>query len=291
MILVLGNFAGVFSNVCKLLQWSLCSKEKDTLLFYYTNKFQHNDSFRVLPFRDYEADRYRICFYNVFEFPQGCSLDTFLEPHTFEMGYPQIEKENLPPCLQSYESGFVFCSPRVYKDPQFPLIRKLYHEHMERRLPFTTTMKNYLVPELFLLQKIQKEGKRILAVFLRSTCHFEGYSVDNVFDELKTTMKDYDYVLPITQIRPFFERVRNEFQDKCICLPRTYLPGDTDWTVQVLPDEEFAHEFRNVIADVYLASQCDFILGGSSNMMLGALFMNPTVPFKLFQELEHRNGL
>ena len=291
MILVLGNFAGVFSNLCKLLQWSLCKKENDTILFYYTNKFQHNDFFHVVPYHDYETDRHRIFFYKVFEFPKGCSFDTFVEPHTFEMGYPQIEKETLPPCLQSYESGFVFCSPRVYKDPEFPQIRKLYHEHFQRRLPFTSEMKEFLRPELFLLTKIQTEGKRVLAVFLRSTCHFEGYNVENVFDELKRTMKDYDYVLPITQIRPFLERVRNEFQEKCICFPRTYLPGDTDWTVQVLDDEEFFLEFRNVIADVYLASQCDFILGGSSNMMLGALFMNPTVPFKLFKELEDRNGL
>jgi hypothetical protein len=290
MIVVLGNFAGVFSNVCKFLTWSLVLKESDTILFYYTNKGAQNDSIRALPFQNYEDDTKRIFFYKYFEYPPNCSLETFFKRDTFEMGYPIIPKESLPLYLQHYENGFIFCSPSVYTDPSFPFIRNLYNSHIEKRLHFTPSMKAFLQPELNTLQSIQSQGKKILAVFLRSTCHFTSYNINAVFQEIEEVLENYDYILTITQVRPFLDRILQQFGDKCIRLPRNYLSDDVDWTTQNFTDKEFEEEFRNAIADVYLASQCDFIMGGASNMFMGALFFNPNVPYKVFKELKEKTG-
>lgn len=292
MIYILGNFAGVFSNVCKFLLWSILLKEEDTLLFYYTNKGLQNDNHRVLPYHEYEKELGRIFFYKYFEFPKGHAIDSFLSLSSFEMNYPSIQSSNLPTCLQPYPNGFVFCSPNVYKDPHFSEIRKLFHEHIQRRLQFTESFRNVIEEEAEPIRRLQAQGKKILAVFLRSTSHFQHYNTTAVFEEIQEVMKDYDYILPITQIGPFLKQTYDMFGERCIVFKdRIYFSEDKDWIQRLYTDEEFEVEFKNAILDVYLASQCDFIMGGSSNMFLGALFFNPTVPYKMFQELKGKDGM
>lgn len=288
MILILGNFAGVFSNLMKLLSWSIKLNDQDKILFYYTNKAEH-DNPRRLPFNDYEEDLSRIFFYKYFEYPSGCILDTFRQGTQFEMGYPEIPKESLPSFLQGYTNGFVFCSFKLFNDPSFSEIRHFYHKHMEKQLQFTFLMNTYIHKDLSIIRNLQEQGKRILAVFIRCTAHFVSYDVDKVFEEIKEVADQYDYILPITQIAPFFQKALSIFGDKCLVFPRKYLEGNVDWC-RPMSDEEFEEEFCSAVRDVYLASQCDFILGGSSNMLLGALFWNPHVPFKIFKELSQKNG-
>jgi hypothetical protein len=290
MILVLGNFAGVFSNLCKLLTWSLILKDSDSILFYYTNKGNENDNVRVLPFQNYGEDTKRIFFYKYFEYPEGCSLESFYERDRFEMGYPSISNEALPSFLQKYPGGFFFCNPKLYLDPDFPAIRHLYNAHLQKRLRFTESMKAYIEKDLSVIRGVQQQGKKVLAVFLRSTCHFRNYNVDAVFSELRYVMKDYDYIYPVTQIGAFLQRCIQEFGNKTLVFERRYLNQDVDWT-RPMSDEDFELEFRDAIADVYMASQCDFIMGGSSNMFLGALFFNSQIPFQLFAELADKEGL
>lgn len=288
MILVLGNFAGVFSNIIKLLSWSIQAKDSDIILFYYANK-SNNDDWRIMPFQNYEQDLHRIFFYKYFQIPQECSLQTFLQAHKFEMGYPAIPFEELPSFLQPYKNGFISCSAKLFSDPNLPKIREFYHILMKKRLQFTPFMEDYMKEDLTIIKELQQQGKRILAVFIRCTLHFVSYDVDKVFEEIKSVAKDYDYILPITQIGPFFNYAKTLFGDKCISFPRHYLAQNMDWT-RPMSDVEFEDEFRSAIRDVYLASQCDFVLGGSSNMFLGALFWNPIVPYKIFDELVNKNG-
>lgn len=288
MILVLGNFAGVFSNLIKLLCWSIKCKEEDQILFYYTNKPDNND-WRILPFQEYQHDLNKIFFYKYFEYPEGCSVETFMKVNQFEMGFPEIESSALPSFLQSYKNAFIPCSAKLFQDPQFPDIREYYSAHISKRLRFTPLMKNYMDEDLSVIRDYQAHGKRILAVFIRWTNHFGSYSIDSLFEEIQTTAKDYDYVLPITQIGPFFLKAQSLFGEKCLTFNRRYLADNVDWC-RAMSDEEYEEEFRSAIKDVYLASQCDFVLGGSSNLFLGALLWNPTVPYKVFDELQHKNG-
>lgn len=275
MILVLGNFAGVFSNLLKLVNWSFHCKDEDLILFYYTNKKEYNEDSFSVPFLSYGGDLSRIIFYKYFQYPTDCSLETFLEVSDLQMGYPPAS---------------VFTpSISMYFEPTFPEVRQLYYQHINKRLIFTPYMNSILEKELSVLGEYQKAGKKIMAVFLRFTGFLNevnplesSFSIDNYFQELHSMMKDYDYILPITQIRPFFEKTKQEFQEKCISFPRDYLDQNEDWK-KVVSDEEFEEEFKLAIQDVYLASQCDFIVGRPSNMLLGSLFFNPNVPFYIVQ--------
>ena len=49
-----------------------------------------------------------------------------------------------------------------------------------------------------------------------------------------------------------------------------------------MTDEEYAIEYQNAFLDVILSSKSDFIIGGSSNMYLAALLMNPSLSHDLF---------
>jgi hypothetical protein len=51
-----------------------------------------------------------------------------------------------------------------------------------------------------------------------------------------------------------------------------------------MTDSDYSFEFKNAFFDVILASKSDFLIAGSSNMLLGALLMNPTLEFKLFSK-------
>jgi hypothetical protein len=148
-------------------------------------------------------------------------------------------------------------------------------------------MEEVFEDELSILRMLQGEGKRILAVFIRTTVHYNGYNVQNVLDEIYEIQEEYDYILPITQVKPFYNQLIETYGKKCICLARNRVDFDQDWWSNTT-DEPFEDEFRMCIADVYLASQCDFLISGASNMFLGSLFFNPSVPFKLYKELETR---
>ncbi len=288
MIVVIGNFAGVFSNIIKLLCWSIKLDKGDKLLFYYTNKADNNSP-HIPPFQDYQKDISRIFFYKYIQFPEDCTLDTFMKVNKFDLGFPEIQKEALPPFLQNYSNGFIPCSAALYKDPHFPQIREFYNYHLKKQLRFTPLMSSFLEKDLSIIQGIQRQGKRVLAVFIRWTKHFGSYDPNELFREVKDVIDQYDYILPITQIGPFFQETVRLFGDKCIQFERKYLDGNVDWC-RPMSDDEYEDEFRCAIRDVYLASQCDFVLGGSSNLFLGALLWNTNVPFKVFDELSNKNG-
>jgi hypothetical protein len=286
MILVLGNFAGVFSNLCKLLNWSLLLDKSDTILFYYANKFKDNQDPTVPPFENYEADLSRIFFYKYFDYPNGCNHTSFLQKTRFELTYPKIEKEALPTCLQAYPNAYIYTNPKVYFDPNFPEIRKLYAKHLSERLQFTPYMKSFFEDELAMIQMIQAEGKTVLAVMIRSTVHYpEGCNIQSILNEIDELQVNYDFILPLTQVKPFYNTLLEKYGRKCICLSRNRVDQDQDWWFNTT-DDPFEDEFRMAIADVYLASQCDCIVSGASNMLLGALFFHATVPFKIYKELE-----
>jgi len=290
MILVLGNFAGVFANLLKLVTWSILKNDDDTILFYYTNKKSNNLNPRVLPWQNFQQDIHRIFFYKYFQFPKECSYESFHTMNQFELGWPTIQNEILPEFLHNYPNGFIPCTTSLYKDTNLPLIRHYFHTHFEKRLSFTPYMNSLLEPELDTFLSLQKNGKRILAVFLRCSSHFTSeVRLDEMFHEIKEKAKEFDYLFPVTQIKPFMDTCIHLFGEKCIRFSRPYLNENIEAPIDV-SDEIFEEEFQCCVRDVYLASKCDFILGGSSNMFIGALLWNPTVPYKLFDELRTNNG-
>lgn len=288
MILLLGNFAGVFSNILKMLTWAVASSGTYTMLFYYRNKGGHNDDASVIPFTGHPYDSIdKNIFYKYFRYPDCVSEKTFLYCNDFNMGFPPgMLVGELPACMSNWPSLGIYSNPAFYRDPHLPEIRSLYHTHCQKYLRFTPWFEEEIQKENSILQSYRSQGKRILAVFLRSTIHYKGFNIYNIIDEIQKDLVNYDYVLPFTQVEPFFELCKQRFQEKCICLPRDRLSSDRDWEKNVT-DEQFEKEVKMSIIDVYLASQCDHVMSGASNMFLGCIFFNPTITFTLYDELKN----
>lgn len=60
-----------------------------------------------------------------------------------------------------------------------------------------------------------------------------------------------------------------------------------DWNEKKL---SFKDEYKLIIIDSLLLSKCDYIMGGSSNIFLGTLFINNNVDFKIFNVLKNLYG-
>lgn len=60
-----------------------------------------------------------------------------------------------------------------------------------------------------------------------------------------------------------------------------------DWNEKKLPLKD---EYKNIIIDSLLLSKCDYLMGGTSNIFLGTLFINNSVDFKIFNVLKNLYG-
>lgn len=287
MIHLLGNFAGVFSNIIKMLTWAIAYNDTAIILFYYRNKGSHNDNPQIVPFVGNPHDSLdKNIFYKFFQYSDCSSSNSFLYIDQFTMGFPggMIEGQ-VPTCMVNWPGLGIYSNPAFYRDPNLPEIRALYHKYCQKYLRFTPWFREEIEKENSMLQFHRSQGKRILAVFIRSTIHYQGFNVMNIINEIQKELIHYDYVLPFTQVEPFFELCKQAFQEKCICLSRQRLSSDRDWEKNV-SDGQFEKEVQMSITDVYLASQCDHVMSGASNMFLGCLFFNPTIPFTLYDELK-----
>jgi hypothetical protein len=296
--IVLHNFAGAGCNLIKYLTWTLLFDQNPAIqiMFYYRNKKALNDCWKTIFLETFEDMIQNNLFYKLFEYPSGQSEASFHEGVPIVLSFPSnIPIDMLPPCMQNYPIMFPtnihgatmdvnFTSFRkFYSDPLLPEIRLAYFNQIRKNMQFRPWLQEEIQKELQLIQDIQKQGKTVLAVFLRFTNHYKGepYKVQAILDEINTYAKNYDHILVTTQVQPAFDLFQQYFGSKVIAFSRKRLPGDEDWKKDV-SDSEFEDEVKMAIIDSYLMSQCNFVLSGMSNMLLLSLFFNPHIPFALY---------
>ena len=307
MKLLLGNYGGTFCNTQKYLLWCLVKKEEDTILFFYANKADHTHP-NMLPFdpnKFYTAEEQdRNIFYKFFEYPQGMNKTDILKLDVFEMNYPcfldksTYEKYGLNPFPESFslhENNFIFTT-KLFSDPNIQLYRNLFNTLWKKHLIPTPYLQDRIDSTLKCVTDLQKQGKRILATFIRTPWHFthttekKGYEFNDLLNEIIEEMKEYDYLLPITQVGPYYDILIKQFPTNMIKLDRIRLPEMADWVHQNLNDLQFENEVKTAIIDVYLASHCDTVAGGSSNLFISTLLLNPHNNFKIFKCLEGKDS-
>jgi hypothetical protein len=86
----------------------------------------------------------------------------------------------------------------------------------------------------------------------------------------------------------FIEHIRNSYPGRrVLSVPQKRTNGNDDW-----PDKgnSPSEETLYAVTDAMLLSQCDFILGGTSNLFLYALCNNPNLPFDMIPYLAGRDG-
>jgi hypothetical protein len=303
--LVLHNFAGAGCNLVKYLTWTLLYSKDPTVkvLFYYRNKrfpYDANDNPNVFYIETFEDLVEKNLFYKLFQYPAGCSDNSFTKDAKFTLSHPtEYPVALLPPCFTNFPTLFPSCvkdgkvclifgaQRALYRDPLLPEIRQAFYEQIQKNLQFQPSFQQEIQKELQVIQDIQKSGKKVLASFVRFSSFYKGpsFEIEDVIKEIGSHLQSYDYLFVTTQVDPTFQLVKERFGDKVISFERKRLQGDVDWEKNI-SDEAFEKEVKMAIIDSYLMSQCDAILSGMSNMFLMSIFFNPTVPFTLFETIK-----
>jgi hypothetical protein len=297
-MLILINIAGFFSNFFKVLNWELLNNNNNIIIPYFISrsiKYISLDFTNYIDRTIYENSEniWEKMFYPIREYNK---IDLLDKNNIFTYDFPSNCQNMYPYPLNNIRNGYIFCEYAIYNHPLLPQIRQLYHE-CYNKFKWTPYLKNHIENNI----KLIPNPKKTVAVFLRCTIHYNGIKeyLKNTIDELKVIMQNYDKLFLVTMIKEVIKELTDVFGDKIILLQDKNMVDtlNHDWSgvfvdnkYTPLEIDDYAKECVQCFTDVYLASTCDYILGGSSNMFLGALIINPTVKFKILDVFNNVNG-
>ena len=283
MIIII-NFAGFFSNYLKALSWRICSNNEEKVVPYYLDrglKFITVPSHTYLDKNIYndKENIWEVMFEPFNTYTKAELNDT---NNTHVMNYPN----NWPhPLNQMY----MFGNYKLYYSEHFNKIRYMYNDVI-KEMKLTPFLRDYVEKA----KTVLKNPENTIAVFIRGPAHFfrNNYTyIDHIISELDILIKEnnYEHIFLVTMIDIFYAKVVEKFKEKVIVVEdKRYTSVDKDWG-----DKDWDHgsnsylqESLDSYTEVYIASQCKFVIGGASNMLLGCLFMNPNINFKLFDCLQ-----
>ena len=99
----------------------------------------------------------------------------------------------------------------------------------------------------------------------------------------------YDKIFVACDIQHFIDLMVNKFgEDKIIFTKYNRIQNlNGDWVGKNLPLKD---EYFLILSDALLLSKCNLLMGGSSNIFLGTLFINNKINFKVFNALKETYG-
>lgn len=295
MNVIAGNCAGVFSGFLLQLAWmeTVEKSNGEINLSLHTRNKTHCPGSSYSNYRWLESSEVNN-FDEVLE--KNVLLDCFelneylTREYTNEFTYFEAYPADIKSQLKYYPEDTLKYDGRGSKKEQY-----VDTENLTRtRLALNHQWNKFKLIDHF-NQKVKEEeklieGKKVMSIMLRHSGHYQGVSnvVEHAIESVKTKIDDYDAVLLTTVIQPFVDEFKKVFGDRCICAERPRFSLDIDWrggrpsNQESMTDEEYLIEYQNAFLDVILSSKSDFILGGSSNMFLAALCMNPNISYDLF---------
>jgi hypothetical protein len=289
-MIVLINRSGFFSNYIKFLSWNLTHGVDNKIVFHFIDRGVY------IIDRVHDIDRTIYDKQNIWEWMfhpvHKYTIEELKDTNNrFETYFPN---SNYPWPLTDIRDGFV-CNVGIYSSPEFPLIRQLFNNEVNK-LVWTSVLNTHMDKE----KKVLINPDKTIAVFIRFANHYNSINSDifkeeifvKLMDEIDFLMKEkgLEYLYLVTMVDVVFDKITERFGDKVIITKnKRYVDINDDWSKDETID--YQNECVTCFTEVYLASLCKFIIGGSSNMVLGSLFMNPSVEFKLFDALKHYDGL
>lgn len=289
---IVGNAAGAFSSILKYFSWLEIEKCNDiSVYFHWQNKTKY-DGNAVL---SYPLQRYNE---NIIE------NNIFQEIFSFNEKNCDFYKKNFghdTVYAECYPANFNFKFPPSLKyEGKGAYIAQYREDISSTRLAFNDQWKKFNFSERlqkkYALEKIES-NKKILCVMLRCSAHYFGlFNMDSIISDIKSTMEkeECEQLYVMTQVNPFLNKIVDYFGNHiCIIPNRTRNETDSDWNGGKnipMTDVEFLKETEESIIDVLNASNCTHIIGGASNMLLGALCFNPKINFTIFNAVSDRNG-
>tara|TARA_Y100000590_G_C15574686_1_gene959972 strand:+ start:140 stop:1042 length:903 start_codon:yes stop_codon:yes gene_type:complete len=299
-MIILTNCCGFFSNFFKVLNWELENKDDKVIVPYFISR----STTLLIGAQPWNMDKtiypekeniWELMFCPIREYNK---IELNDNKNIFTWDYPKNDdwESRFPSPLNQIKWGYIFCDASIYSNPLFSEIRKVYH-NCYKKFIWTSYLKEHIESNL----KIISNPEKTVAVFIRSGQHFNKYNyIEDIIEELKVVMKNYDKLFLVTTVMPFIEKITTVFGDKvCFLSDKNMTKNDNDdWgcyrtnpnSPWIMKNIDYKKECIQCFTDVYLASTCDKILGGSSNMFLGALIINPSIKFKILDVFKNING-
>ena len=302
--IIVGNGCGVFAAFLNFFSWMSVSDYNDIdVSLHVCNKTHDWNNQLTTPEEPYirssQFDRELL--------KKNVLTDIFVSGDLVKREYPEqfIFLEHFPELfyrsLEYYPRDILKYSGKggmtqVYQDTShLELNRKAFNDQWNK-LSYTKQFGKRVAAEEKLI-----EGKKVLAVMLRTIYHYVDPSTGQVATEdvapvfiegaiknVRQRMGDYDSVLLTTQNQPYVDAFTKEFGEDCIFTERPRFEDFNDWRgigkdAYELTDEQYKAEVENCLLDVILTSKSNHILGTCSNMFLGALSMNTENTCELIQ--------
>ena len=239
----------------------------------------------------------------LFEQPLITSNDTTnrdLTVHHFRYYHKQYYNDitNVIPSYHTYNGTF-WNTPKIFFDNSFQNIRDEYNKAW-----FKIKIKNHVDESVN--QYLNSFGKKTLGVSVRIPLHYtfdrpEGlpvsakirpedfYEIISTEIEKEFHLNGYDKIFVACDIQHFIDLMIEKFgTDKIIFTKYNRINSlNDDWEVKRLSLQE---EYFNILVDALLLTKCNLLMGGSSNIFVGCLFINNELPYKIFDTLSDVYG-
>lgn len=225
--------------------------------------------------------------------------DIILFHYRFYHGeYKHSNIESILPNYDKYKGKF-WNNPKIFKDEDFQILRNEYNKAWNH-----IKVKDHVIKNV---EGYKKDfGNKTLGVTVRIPLHYtynepEGDAIskrmspetyyDNIYKEIEDEFNNngYDKIFVACDVEYFINLMIDKFgNDKIVFTNYRRVSGlDQDWVEKKL---SFKDEYFLILSDALLLSNCDLIMGGSSNIFLGSLFINNKADFKIFNLLNEVYG-
>lgn len=223
---------------------------------------------------------------------------------SFRILYPdmitRLKLQDFPLCLKNkpnnnncIEDGYIWCNASIYNSSDFQSIRNEYN-YSFKQMKFQPNLLN----EFNMFKSTLPNLENSIAVFVRyqghyrnTNCNFETF-LNSLINEVNQIANKYEYILLISQVEEVKNKMMITFGNKVIIPPyQRFYPNKNDWNQTINLNTSLENEWKYCLFDILLASNTKFIIGGSSNMFMLTLIIDPNKPFKLFDCLKNSNGL
>lgn len=279
MILIKNRLnAGFFSNLNAAITWFWYSMRTGIPIYVHWDGIENKNAMDLFFIQ-----------HHTYEFPQYSFNANFQHSPLFTDQLKEALREDVGDELFDKYDGWFFCQGSVYTHPNFQLLRNLYHHVYSNNLSLLPTIANNIpftpktlgVNYRFIHFYFTGDGKRIPFNTLMSS---EEYN-KKYMDQIESTFENgkFDNIYLASSQRPFFEKCHNKFKDKLLYLPMKRLDeNQTEYERGV----SLLEEHTNVMKDVINLTLCDHLIVSPSNLIFGALYINPTVSFEIMDFLK-----
>lgn len=273
-VVVVSNWAGFFSTFLKYIAWTLCAPRARVVCLYVENGDIGNKIERATEEHMRKENLWDVMF------DQGAYS---IAGRACEPYYPT---EGYPPPLSGINGGYIYMNAHVYASEHFPAIREIYHRETQK-LSLTPFIASYIRDRSSALVS----PSTTIAVFVRYPGNFSDSDANSsgctrtirtVIDEVACVMaeRSLEHIFLVTMVDVYVAAFQEAFQGRVKLFAEKRMTSiEKEWDADLA---DYRKEALDAFSEVYAASTCAFAIGLPSNMLLGCLFLNPSMGFKIF---------